>query len=348
MRLGGYEITVPRAVVVAFAVVVVGALLYGGATSVAAFGAFNPSWEGSSDLRAQADEAGAETAIATNTTTYEAHGNDTVAVVLAPSESYNETEIERIQAFLDRGGTLLVADRSGTASELLAALGAEARVDGALLRDERDYYRDPALPVANNVSNHTLTSGVDALTLNYGTAVEPGESTVLVSSSEFGYLDRDRNDRLDDDETLGSYPVATTEPAGEGRVVVVGDASAFINAMAERDGNRAFATNLFEDAGTVLIDTTHSGDLPPLIAALLAVRASPALQGGLVGVALVLVFGWQQGIYSRETNVTADGRPDPEALADAAAEKYPSLDRSRLGRLMKGIKSISSGRDDDE
>ena len=348
MRLGGYEITVPRAVVVAFAVVVVGALLYGGATSVAAFGAFNPSWEGSSDLRAQADEAGAETAIATNTTAYEAHGNDTVAVVLAPSESYNETEIERIQAFLDRGGTLLVADRSGTASELLAALGAEARVDGALLRDERNYYRDPALPVANNVSNHTLTGGVDALTLNYGTAVEPGESTVLVSSSEFGYLDRDRNDQLDDDETLGSYPVATTEPAGEGRVVVVGDASAFINAMAERDGNRAFATNLFEDAGTVLIDTTHSGDLPPLIAALLAVRASPALQGGLVGVALVLVFGWQQGIYSRETNVTADGRPDPEALADAAAEKYPSLDRSRLGRLMKGIKSISSGRDDDE
>lgn len=348
MRLGGYEISVPRAVVVAFGVVVVGALVYGGATSVTAFGAFNPSWEGTSDLRGQADEAGAETAIATNTTTYEAYGNDTVAVVLAPSESYNETEISRIQAFLDRGGTLLVADRDGTANELLAALGAEARVDGALLRDERNYYRDPALPVANNVSNHTLTDGVDALTLNYGTAVEPGESTVLVSSSEFGYLDRDRNDQLDDDETLGSYPVATTEPAGEGRVVVVGDASAFINAMAERDGNRAFATNLFEDAGTVLIDTTHSGDVPPLIAGLLAVRGSPALQGGLVGVALVLVFGWQQGIYSRETNPTADGRPAPEALADSAAEEYPSLDRRRLGRLMKGIKSISSGRDDDE
>jgi len=348
VRLAGYEFSVPRAVVVAFAVVVLGVLVYGGATSVAAFGAFNPSWEGTSDLRGLADEAGTGTEIATDTTSYEAHGNGTVAVVLAPSEPYNETEIERIEAFLDRGGTLLVAGRAEESNELLAAIGATTRVDGALLRDERNYYRDPALPRATNVSNGSLTDGVDALTLNYGTALEPGESTVLVSSSEFGYLDRNRNDRPDDEETLGSYPVATTEAVGDGRVVVAGDASAFINAMAELEGNRAFATNLFETGETVLIDTSHSSDVPPLVAGLLAVRGSPVLQGGLFGVALVLVFGWQQGIYSREPNDLPDGRPDPEALAESAAEEYPTLDRSRLGRLMKGIKSISFEADDDE
>jgi len=348
VRVGGYEIGVPQAVLAALAVVTLSALVFGAATSAAAFGAFNPSWDGTTDVREVAGDAGAETVVADNTTDYEAYGNGTVAVVLAPNESYTETEIDRIEAFLERGGTLLVADRNGTGNELLAALGAEARVDGSLLRDDRNYYRAPALPRATNVEDHPLTEDVDGLTLNYGTAVEPGDSTVLVSSSNVSYLDRNGNGAVDDDETLDSRPVATTENVSAGRVVVVGDASAFINAMAERPGNRQFARNVFSEADTVVVDTSHSGGVPPLVAALLTVRGSPALQFGLVGAGLLAVFGWQRRVFDRGDEDELRRRPSAETLADSATDRYPGFDRSRLRRLMKGVKSINFEGGDDE
>ena len=55
MRVGGHDVDVPRAVLVGVALVVGVTLVYGGATSVAAFGAFNPSWEGTADLRTIAE-----------------------------------------------------------------------------------------------------------------------------------------------------------------------------------------------------------------------------------------------------------------------------------------------------
>lgn len=348
MRLAGYEVRVPVAVLSVLAVVVLGAFVVGGATSGASFGAFNPEWEGTTDLRSIADDAGADTKVATNTTAYDEHGEDTVAVVLAPEDGYTEAEVRRIEAFLDRGGTLLVADRGGTGNELLAALDADARVDGTLLRDERNYYRDPALPVATEVANHSLTTDVDSLTFNYGTAVEPGNSTVLVSSSEFGYLDSNGNGELDDDETLSSYPVATTEPVGAGQVLVVGDASAFINAMAERPENRQFARNVFADGETVLVDTSHSGSVPPLVGALLTVRGSPPLQGGLVLVAVLVVLGWQLRLFDRPEETALDSDPSTDTLVDSVARQYPGFERERLRRLMKGIKSINHERGDDE
>ncbi|PSP49899.1 DUF4350 domain-containing protein, partial [Halobacteriales archaeon QH_7_69_31] len=152
MRVGGHDVDVPRAVLVGVALVVGVTLVYGGATSVAAFGAFNPSWEGTADLRALAGETGADTEVATNTTAYDGYGNGTVAVIVAPDEPYEAAEIRHIAAFLDRGGTLLVADRNGTADDLLERVGATARLDGAPLRDDRTHYRGPALPVATNVS----------------------------------------------------------------------------------------------------------------------------------------------------------------------------------------------------
>ena len=348
MRVRGHEVDTPRAVLVLFALVTVSTLVFGAATSVAAFGAYNPSWEGTTDVREIAGDTGAETTVANNATEYDDYGEGTVAVVLAPEESYTDAEIERIEAFLDRGGTLLVADRDGTGNELLAALGADARVDGALLRDERNYYRDPALPRATNVGEHPLTEGVDELTFNYGTAVEPGDSTVLVSSSGFGYLDRNENGGVDDEEELNARPVATTENVSDGRVVVVGDPSAFINVMAERPGNRQFARNLFSEGDTVLVDTSHSGGVPPLISALLTVRASSVLQFGLVGVGLLVVFGWQRRAFDRSDEEELRRRPTTETLADSATDRYPAFERSRVRRLMKGIKSMTPQGGDDE
>lgn len=275
------DVAVPRLALVVLAVVVGVVLVYGALTSGAAFGAFNPSWEGTSDLRSTAEEAGSEPVVVQNTTAYDEHGADDVAFVLAPGESYEEAEATRVRGFVERGGTLVVADRGGEPGRgLLEAVGADARPDGTLLRDERSHHRHPALPIADDVADHQLVAGVEEVTLNYGTSVEPGNATVLVRTSGYAYLDADGDGSVSDDEELDSHPVVTVEDVGDGRVVVVGDASVFINAMLDAPGNRAFATALLAGTDHALVDVSHRESVPPLAAALLALRSSVPLQVG--------------------------------------------------------------------
>jgi hypothetical protein len=269
----------PRVLLAALALALCAGVLVAGVTSSAAFGAYNPAWDGTSELRSLADGAGVET-----TFVRPADGlgdpETGVAFALAPDPG---TDAERLRRFAAEGGTVVVAaDFGGGANPLLASMGASARIDGRLLRDEQRYYRGPAMPRATNVTDGRLVAGVNALTLNYGTGVEPGDARPLVRTSPYAYYDGNRNGTLDADESLGRRTVATTEALGEGRVVVVGDPSLFINAMLERNGNAAFARNLLAGADRLSL-LVGDGALPPLVAALVTLRGSALLQA-LAGV----------------------------------------------------------------
>lgn len=161
----------PRVLLVALAEVTAVALLVVARTSTAAFGTYNPAWDGASELRDLARDTGAEATVAPDLEPYGAADPDeTVAVVFAPDEPYTDEEAAELRSFLERGGTLVVADDFGsTGNALLADLGAESRIDGTLLRDERHYDRSPALPRATNVSAHALTA--DLTPEFFGTAM---------------------------------------------------------------------------------------------------------------------------------------------------------------------------------
>jgi hypothetical protein len=278
-------------------------------------------------------------------------------VVLSLDDPYTDAERRRIRAFVRDGGTLVIAedyDRGG--NRLLEAVGARARIDGRPLRDERASAQSPAFPIASNVSEHPLTAGVDRLVLNHGSAVRPNGATVLVRTSEYAYLDANGNADLDAAESMQRYPVATVEAVGEGRVIVTGDPSLFINAMLERTGNRRFAENVLSES-RVLLDYSHAGDLPPLAALRLALQDSPVLQG-LVGLAgIVLIGAW--GRFGRDD---ADGgvlewlgdrlpgsgrfgradadRPlavDGDALRASLAERHPDWTEDRVDRVANRI-----------
>jgi hypothetical protein len=336
----------PQVVLVVLTVLAVGGLVLAASTSSVAFGSYNVGWDGASELRDEAHAVGTETAIVRNTSRYASGSpNGTLAVVFSPESDYGPAATDQVRRFVRNGGTLLVAEDFGQhANDLLARIGAQARVDGQLVRDERYNYRSPALPVARNVSNRPLMQGVDSLTLNHGTPVHPNGASVLVSTSPYAYVDANGNAELDESETVGTYPVATSEAVGEGRVIVVGDPSAFINTMLDRPGNRAFVRSVFGAHERVLFDYSHAGRLPPLSVALLVIRDSALLQI-LLGVAGVVAVGaWTRSpaVVRRlrerlESNERSGPGAGPDELAAFVQDRHPDWNEKRIDRVIREI-----------
>lgn len=324
-------------------------------TSQTAFGSYNPAWDGASDLRTLAADEGAEPLVALNTSSYSTvEPNATIAVILSPDDPYSQTERSRVTSFVQQGGTLVVAEDYGQqTTPLLRALGVDTRIDGAPLRDEQEYYRSPAFAVATNVSDSPETEGVDQLTLNHGTSLRTNSTengtTVLVSSSEFAYLDQNRNGELDASEELASRPVVVRETVGEGTVYVVADPSLFINAMLERPGNARLASNLFGAHDRVLLDYSHLSGTPPLMRAVLTLQGSPFWQV-LVAVLGVGAISWNARLRERlralrerilptrdSAGDFALSEADPEEIVAYLSRQHPDWDEQRLRRVMRGV-----------
>jgi hypothetical protein len=329
--------------------VVVGLLLgvvWAGSTSTAAFGGYNPAWDGSSDARALAEET-AEVAILRSGTAYDDLApENTTAIVLSPEEQYDTPSASAVRAFVQEGGTLVVAgDFDTSANPLLESVGADSRIDGRVLRDERYHGPTPAMPVATNVTDHPYTASVDRLALNYPSVVNPGaNASVVVSSSSFGYLDTNENEALDDSEELRSYPVVVTERVGAGRVVVISDPSLFINTMLERGDNRAFTTNVF-GGETVAFDYSHQGGVPPLTVVVLTLRESVLAQLavglGLTILAALLIEGRVplEAIRDRIDREHARERAEvkSEDVSAFIEEEHPEWDDDEVERLSQTI-----------
>ena len=348
--------SLPEILVIALTVAVFASLVIAASVSGAAFGVFTPTWEGTSDLRSTADDTGAETVIVTDTAGYETEEAErTVAVILSPEYPYDDTEAERIASFVESGGTLVVADSSGQhTNPLLDAVGASSRIDGDLLRDEREYYRSPALPVTTPTSAHPYVADADGLTLNYGSALSAGDANVLVRSSEYGYLDRDASGNLTDGDEMAAHPIVTLEQVGDGEVVVVSDASVFINTMLEHDGNRGLATGLFSTHDRVLFDVSHSGEIPPLTAAVLALRGTPLL-GAAIGLTLVTAIGlayrrpaWARGLLGRATDVGSRAGLDEREMHAELETRHPDWGAEKRERVVTAVISHREGDRDNE
>ncbi|ELY77524.1 DUF4350 domain-containing protein [Natrinema gari] len=367
-RLGDGRIDWPRILLLALTITVLVTLGTVAATSSTAFGPYNPSWDGSSDFRQDAaDDPTVESHLSSDTARYdELSANETVTFVIAPDEPYEREDAERVRDFVTQGGMLVVLGSTGEpGNELLAEIGAEARIDGQLLRDERHHFRGPTMPVATSVENHTLTTDINQLSLNYGTAVEPGNATVIVATSDFAYLGPE-DDELDNQDELRSYPVATVENVSKGKVVVVGDPSITINAMYGEPDNAAFVRGLYADADHVIFDRSHGSGVPPLAAVLLVIRRSPLLQllVGTVGIGFVAalsrirvtspletVQSWLparfQSARNRNRGTNGPGLSTAER-ADLLRRRHPDWDREQIQRVITALNHPGSEDETDE
>lgn len=354
-RLGwfrsGQKIDWPRVLLVSLGVVIAISLIVGAAISLAVFNPYNPTWEGTSEFRSSMDaHPQQELRIVQSTSAYETlDATNTTVFIIAPEETYSAEASASIQSFIEAGGRVVVLDNFGPyANELMASVGGSATFDGQLVRDEREHFRGPTMPIASGVEAHRLTNGVSQLTLNYATAIEPHDATVLVRSSEYAYLGAEDDDIGDDDE-LAAHPVVTVESIGAGELVAVGDPSITINEMLDQPDNRIFIETLTADMDTVVIDVSHSSQIPPLRSLVLWLRSNTIAQIGVgltAVLAIVVLSGWLAGHLGRrftDDDSTDIPRPSSEARdIDAArvahlSRHHPEWDVSRLQRIVAGI-----------
>ena len=364
MALDDYDY--PRVAVLVLLVAVNLALVGAMTTSSAAYGPYNGEWDGADTLRTTASDS-AELDLATTTERYgEIPADGAVAVVLAPSAPTDEAAAQ-VQSFVSRGGTLVVAGENPNATDpYLDAVGSSVRVNGTQLRDDQNNYRGPQLPVATNVSDHDLTEGVDSITLNDGTALEPSDArsfnesdvTPLINSSTIAYLDSNGNETFDTGEPFGTLTVATVEPEGEGHIVVVSDPSVFTNAMLDREGNSAFLAALLDDREHVLLDYSQHSSLPPLVYALITVRTDATLQL-LVSVLAFGVFGMYvnrerlfgavESALGRDDDFDVDDITLDEAAVRALiADRHPDWEEEYAERVTEAIIRQRAGERDDD
>lgn len=352
-RFGPWTIDWPRLLLVGLAVTVVIAIGVVGATSETAFGPYNPGWEGSSDLRAVVDDDPAvDASYAADTGIYEeVAANASVVFVIAPEEEYGAEDRDRMEAFLERGGTLVVMENFGTAGQaLLTDLDAEASIDGRLVRDERNHAGAPTMPIATEITSHPYTDGVSQITLNHASAIDPGDSTVLVETSQFAYLVADPDVEITDEDELASVPVVTVESVGAGELVTISDPSIAINVMLAEPDNTPFLANLWADQSYVVFDLSHSGGLPPFTAAALAVRESVLLQIGIGLLGILVIAGMARAVSvinivrrvasDRVVAASIESPPLPVSDADRIAylqSQHPDWERERIERVIGAL-----------
>lgn len=357
MRIRGYKLSYPRLLLISLIVL---SALTGGvavATSSASFGSYNPDWDGSRSLRLLA-QSEAETTLARSTAAYqERPANRTTAIILSPQTEYSPSDISNLESFLNEGGTIVIAGDFGEqANRLLSGIGVKSRIDGRLVRDEQVYFRSPALPVANNISQ-PLNEHVSSLTLNHGTVIDPGQNaSVLARTSGYSYLDVNGNGELDETETLSSHPVVVSESVGNGSVMVVSDPSIFINTMLDREGNTAFATYLVTQSDHILLDYSHSTS-PPLAALIvLILQESWLLQvllGGLLllGIAVVTesdgIGAWIRD-FRRDEDARKDETVSTDTVVKAVASQQPEWEADELREVTESIRAPDHQENDND
>ncbi len=192
----------------------------------AEFSRYNQQWNGTSQFFDRLETGGARMIEDLD----EVEGKrDTTLLIIAPGRKPTEPEKEAYRDYLTDGNTLVIVDDFGSGNEILLAIGSSVRFErGNLLSLDREFEVADA-PVGYPASDTDLVSGLSKIVFNHPVAVSGGTS--ILNTTYLSWIDKDGNRLVNRSETLTRYPLAAEEDVGTGHVIVIGDASLFINAM---------------------------------------------------------------------------------------------------------------------
>jgi len=218
-------------------------------------------------------------------------------LILIPYLNCTDAELEQINSFVTRGGTLVLADDYGHGNQILEYLGLRARFSGETLLDPLINYKNKQFPRILHLEPSPLTSNTESLVLNHATCLaNVATVNTLALSSSFSFLDMNGNGLWEEGETTGPLPVISYHSLGSGQVILVADPSLFINSMETIEGNDSFIQNIAAATTTSLyIDQSH---LPPselhqtksLLTQTRGFLTTPLTTAGLVILALIVAL----------------------------------------------------------
>jgi hypothetical protein len=191
-----------------------------------------------------------------------ASASDTL-LIISPQRNYTADESQKIAAFAQAGGRVVIMDDFGDANSLLSAMGSPITINQTPLCDYDSYYVNYSFPAAKDIVSSPETANVSQIVFNHPAALDvSGNSHLLASTTDHGWLDTNDNAALDGNERFGKYCLAAKADYGSGEIIVVSDPDLFINSMIDLGDNRAFMAGILP--GTVWVDASHGRGVTPV------------------------------------------------------------------------------------
>lgn len=275
---------------------------------------------------------GAETVISPDLSQEDLQDADAV-VLLYPDDPWAESQLERLWAFVRRGGSLLVMgehttrdpNRTNRFNEAVTPTTMRVAFDSATFAVGGWLHSYEAMP-------HPTATGIgddrNQLGVVIGASVEAGLRGHPLIVGRWGWSDRGDegsgrammgNDRYDPGERLGDVLLAAEQRLGKGKIVLFGDTSSLTNAI--HVGSHVFTSRLFaylSDGST----RAHShwrqvlGLILAVVTAILAIRRPDPCMLAAVAVVLVGSLAVATAVTSRVWRILPDGRSrSPNNLA---------------------------------
>jgi len=183
-------------------------------------------------------------------------------LILIPYLNFAPEELEELNKFVTRGGTLILADDYGYGNQILKYLGLKARFSGQPLLDPLSNYKNRWFPRISHIIPSPITSNTESLVLNHATGLTEVEtSDALALSSVFSFLDLNGDQTWEEGEPTGPLPVISRHNLGNGQIILIADPSIFINSMETMESNYILIQNIAAiTTSNLLFDQSH---LPP-------------------------------------------------------------------------------------
>ncbi len=170
--------------------------------------------------------------------------SETVLFIIGPSGAYSRDEIVSLSRYLEKGGTVVLADDFGSGNLILKNLGIKTSFSHHLVVDP--LFRGKSSVLVKAVDMNEDLSSIKSLMFNYPTSVqfESDEGKVLTTSSPFSFFDDNMNGKKEKEENSGPFPMIVKLSYGKGKIFLISDSSLFINSMLDKEENKKFLKSL--------------------------------------------------------------------------------------------------------
>lgn len=275
-------------------------------------------------------------------------------VIIGPTVTFSESEVRYIKNFLEKGGILLLSDDFGSANDLLLRIGAISRFSNDLLLDFAFEKKSSFVSIFNFLNDtHPILWNVSSILLNYPTSIETSiNCTVIATSSNLSWLDKNENKIMDENEPMGPFPILVVENFKNGKIVLFSGPSVFINSMKYNLDNEIFRENIFnfvyDGRSSVIIDESHRGFLTPFkIAYVFPSTISNELK---ISIILLVVAGFVVAFtripkeivtivmsrFKKPMGRKSDN--NPKLMIDNIMDKHPRWNRKKIERIIQRMK----------